>query len=257
MKNYQLLILLILFPIFGIGQEFVVNTPNGVIVRDSPNGKKVGKLFNGTKLTVEKKLAAFSVTDNGKIIDGNWVKVKIDPSNFEFNEDLNSSYNLDKLYLFDGFITSLEDYLNEKELIISKYSALKNYYLAKDYNVFALKGDFFGDGIQDDLFRMIDENGSVRIIILNHQQDGSKIYGLGGLKDPFSINDYDFGVLSKVPKGTTLWSNYDDDFRELKDVPKNELVKLNYDAIYVHNAEACGGGYIFWKNNKWNWLQQE
>ena len=39
--------------------------------------------------------------------------------------------------------------------------------------------------------------------------------------------------------------------------PKNEIVQLNYDAIYVHNAEACGGGFIFWKNNKWNWLQQE
>ena len=104
---------------------------------------------------------------------------------------------------------------------------------------------------------MIDPNGKVRLMIINHQQNGSKIYGLGGAKDPLNMEDYSMVILHKVGKGTPLWSNYEDEFREFKSVPKNEIVKLNYDAIYIHEAEACGGRFIFWKNNKWNWLQQE
>ena len=242
---------------FGISvsnaQEFIVNAPNGLIVRDKPNGKKLNKIPFGSKLNVTKKLEAFTVIDNGKSISGNWVQASINHSNFESD----SYFDTSKFYVFNGFLTPLNQFIDEQEKNIGKHSALKDFYLAKDYNVFAIKGDFFGDGIEDDLYRMIDINGNTRLMIINYTQNGSKIYGLGGNKDPFNIEDYSFGQLSKVPKGTPLWSNYDDDFREFKNVPKNEIVKINHDAIYVHYEESCGGGFIFWKNNKWNWLQQE
>lgn len=251
----KLLIYILLF--FGIsvskGQEYIVNAPNGLIVRDKPNGKKLSKIFYGAKINVTKKLDAFTVTDNGKEIKGNWVQAAIQHSNYETE----SGFDTSKFYVFNGFLTPINSFIDEQEKIIGKHAALKDFYLAKDYNVFAIKGDFFGDGIQDNLYRMIDKNGKVRLMIINNQQSGSQIYGLGGSKDPFEIDDYTFGQLSRVPKGTPLWSNYVDDFRDLKDVPKNEIVKLNYDAIFVHIDEGCGGGFIFWKNNKWNWLQQE
>ncbi|MDG1913131.1 MAG: hypothetical protein P8I55_00905 [Crocinitomix sp.] len=60
-----------------------------------------------------------------------------------------------------------------------------------------------------------------------------------------------------IINGDTLWSNYTDDWRRIEEVPENELVQLQYNAIFAHAAEACGGGFIFWKDDKWNWLQQE
>jgi len=256
MKN-QLSLLLLLISIISFSQEvYYVNAPSGLIIRDQPNGNRYAKLPYGSKAIVKKKLQTFSVADNGKTIEGNWVE--LDHKNgSQIIYDDNIAAFPDKAIAFNGFLISESKFITQKEQVIAKHSALKDYYLATSYESFALKGDFFGDGIEDDLFRMIDTNGNVRLIVLNHQHNGTKIYGLGGAKDPFNMESYSLEILYKIPKGTPLWSNYTDDYREFKNVPKNEIVKLNYDAIYMHNAEACGGGFIFWKNNKWNWLQQE
>lgn len=257
MKNYFLL-LLIGFSIFGFSQEvYYVTAPSGLILRNEPNGKRFGKIPYGSSVEVTKKLAPFSVTDNGKVVNGNWVKIKGGSFQIQYDDNLSFSIDSDKMFAFNGFLTSKNEFINQKEKIINNHPALKNYYLATSYDVFAIKGDFFGDGIEDDLFRMIDPKGKVRLMVINHQQNGSKVYGLGGEKDPFDLEDYNLTILRKVPKGIPLWSNYTDDFREFNQVPKNEIVKLNYDAIFIHEAEACGGGFIFWKDNKWNWLQQE
>jgi hypothetical protein len=57
--------------------------------------------------------------------------------------------------------------------------------------------------------------------------------------------------------GDTLWSNYEDDFRSFSEVPEDEKVVLTHDSFYAHASESCGGGFIFWKDGMWNWLQQE
>ena len=257
MKNYFLLFFIGVSSCIFSQETFYVTAPSGLIVRDNPNGARFGKISYGSAVKVEKKLQPFSITDNGKTVNGNWVKIDGNNSQIQYDENFTSGVDTDKMYAFNGFLTSKNEFINQNEKIIAKHPALKDYYLATSYDIFAIKGDFFGDGIEDDLFRMVDPKGKIRLMIINHQQNGSKIYGLGGAKDPFSMEDYGMAILHKVGKGIPLWSNYEDDFREFKSVPKNEIVKLNYDAIYIHEAEACGGGFIFWKNNKWNWLQQE
>ena len=237
-------------------QEYIVTAPSGLVVRENPNGKRFGKIPYGSGVNVIKKLNPFSVSDNGKQIQGHWIQLNSNDLG-QVIFDQNTEYTPSDLFAFNGFLMLKSEFIKLQDQEIQKYSGLKDFYLSTSFKTFALKGDFFGDGISDDLYRMTDVNGNIRLIIVNHQQNGSKIYGLGGEKDPFNISSYDFGILYKVDKQTLLWSNYTDDFREMKDVPKNEIVKLNYDAIYVHFEESCGGGYIFWKNGKWNWLQQE
>lgn len=237
-------------------QEYIVIAPSGLVVREQPNGKRFGKIPYGAGVNVVKKLNPFSVSDNGKQIQGHWVQLNGNDMG-QVIMDQNIEYTPSEYYTFNGFLMLKSEFIKQQDHEIKKYSGLKDFYLSTAYKTFALKGDFFGDGISDDLYRRTDTNGDTRLIIVNHQKDGFKIYGLGGAKDPFNITSYNFGILHKVDKQTPLWSNFTDDFREFKDVPKSEIVKLNYDAIYVHNEEACGGGYIFWKNGKWNWLQQE
>lgn len=237
-------------------QEYMVTAPSGLVVREQPNGKRFGKIPYGTEVKVTKKWNPFSVTDNGMKIQGHWVQLHSNDLG-QMILDQNIENTPSKFFAFNGFLTLKSEFVQQIDQEIQKYPALKDFYLSTAFKSFVLRGDFFGDGIVDDLYRMTDTNGNTRLMIVNQQKSGVKIYGLGGAEDPFEIESYDFGILQKVDKQTPLWSNYTDDFRELKDVPKNEILQLNYDAIYVHNAEACGGGFIFWKNNKWNWLQQE
>ena len=50
---------------------------------------------------------------------------------------------------------------------------------------------------------------------------------------------------------------YEGDFIDYEDVPESKKVRLSYHALYMHCAECCGGGFVYWKNGQFNWLQQE
>lgn len=118
-------------------------------------------------------------------------------------------------------------------------------------------GDFFGDGIQDTALIGI-KGEEHRLMIVDYQPDTALIRIINADGDQIRTNDFSWvGVFKSIPAGDTLFSNYTDDWRSLNEVPDDEKVVLTYDAMYVHMAEACGGGFIFWKDDKWNWLQQE
>ena len=119
------------------------------MVRNNPNGTRFGKISYGSSVKVEKKLQSFSIMDNGMVINGNWVKIDGNNSQIQYDENLTSGVDNNKVYAFNGFLTPKNEFINQNEKNIAKYSALKDYYLATSYDVFAIKGDFFGDGIED------------------------------------------------------------------------------------------------------------
>lgn len=141
--------------------------------------------------------------------------------------------------------------------LIAKFPKLSGYKIHIKNPSFAIKGDFYGDQAED-VAVLLTQKGIVSICILNLGPNyGYHILGTGSDGSELAGN-YDWaGIFKTVKKGEVLWSNYVDDFRSLEDVPQNEKVKLQYNAIYVHASEACGGGFIFWKDGKFNWLQQE
>ena len=65
----------------------------------------------------------------------------------------------------------------------------------------------------------------------------------------------------QLDKGETLvpnWNEEKNDFYYEGDIiPEEKKIKLISDAIFIHVAEACGGGFIYWKNDKYNWMQNE
>lgn len=143
----------------------------------------------------------------------------------------------------------------EKEY--SKQPEFSGFTLYKNINPFYLTGDFFGDENLDIVFFIEGENNKVKLAFINHGIE-TQIHILGTENDPFNIDDYKWaGIFKKINNNDVLWSNYIDDFRPLKDVPESEKVYLNYNAIYLHALESCGGGFIYWKDGKFNWLQQE
>lgn len=148
--------------------------------------------------------------------------------------------------------------IKELENILKKFPELKTYALYTEIVPFFITGDFYGDNIED-IAVLIKDSSEVKLCIINFGKKNSvAILGNGEQYDPHVMTDYSWvGEFKKVDKGEVLWSNYKDDFRDFEDVPENEKVKLNYDAIFVHLDGGCGGGFIFWKDEKFNWLQQE
>jgi len=111
----------------------------------------------------------------------------------------------------------------------------------------------------DIAFLLKDKSEEVRLCIINYGEK-NKIEFVGDVSEKESQKPGNYGwagVFEKIETREVLWSNYEDDFRALEDVPENKKVVLDHDAIYIHEDEACGGGFIFWKDSKFNWLQQE
>lgn len=237
---------------------YQVIAQEGLTIRTAPNGKRVGKIPYGYPVKILEKGEAFSIKDSGKAKSGNWVKIDISSSKLILDEGVNEAVLQNDLYTFSGYLITQQNFINQFETEIATHPAFNEFYLATAYKCFAIKGDFFGDGVVDYLYRMIDTKGYTRLYIVNNLKKGSQIYGLGGEKDPFKIKNYDFGTLMMIPKGTSLYSNYKDGIkRNLNGVSKNEIVTLEYDAIYVHQENAKEGGYIYRKDGKWKWLNQK
>jgi hypothetical protein len=138
-------------------------------------------------------------------------------------------------------------------ILLWQFEGLKEFSLTTRFETNFVKGDFYGDGIED-IAALVEKGDQVGLCILN-QNDSASYYLFG---DDDHIDDYRWaGVFEKVSAGDTLWSNYEEDFRAFKEVSDSEKVVLNYDALFLHAQESCGGGFIFWKDNKFNWLQQE
>jgi len=66
------------------------------------------------------------------------------------------------------------------------------------------------------------------------------------------------GVFEKAPKGSVYWNTIDDG-EITADIVLDEKnkIKLANDGIFIHQAESCGGGVIYLKNGKFQWIQQE
>lgn len=142
------------------------------------------------------------------------------------------------------------------ERTIKAFVDFEGYTLKKrDANAYIV-GDFFGDNIDDLAILLEDDNDNVVIGIINYGKTIEILFP-GKEDDSFKAEREPSGKFIKVNKGEVLWSNYINDFRDFKDVPDKEKVILTYDAIYVHADESCGGGFIFWKDGKFNWLLQE
>lgn len=125
-------------------------------------------------------------------------------------------------------------------------------------------GEFFDDPEHDYTLDMAillrDSTSTIKLLMFEaynfkHPFDGMSFIEL---QDEYSWA----GRFNVVKAGSPLWSNWDaskgeEGRRELKEVPDNEIIYLEHDALYLHEGEACGGGFIYRKEGKWNWLQQE
>lgn len=67
------------------------------------------------------------------------------------------------------------------------------------------------------------------------------------------------GTFRTIKKGTKLGDNISEngDIMSDEEIPKDKLITLKSDAIFVHADESCGGGAIYFQNDKFHWIQRE
>lgn len=249
-----IVVLVILNSINLLAQSaFEVTAKNGLILRDSPNinAQRLGKLPFGKEIEVIEKTGVQKIiTDGDKQIKGEWVKIR-------FENYPNRISNTNEGFVFDGYLISKKAQIAGLKLEVSNFDLFQNYEIVKEKKQYHIRGDFFGDGFEDLAILIQDSTKSIKIGIINYGHENKAVL-IGGANDPFEIYDYNWvDIFKTVNRGEVLWSNYTDDFRAFKIVPSREKIILNYEAIYIHKAEACGGGFVFWKNGKFHWLQQE
>jgi hypothetical protein len=253
MKNSFFILLMSIGILVSAQGVYNVNAVDGLTVRTSISGKKIGKIPYGYQVKVLEKSDPLVIKDDGKSISGNWAKIDGKSTQIIIDPGFTESYDPQAVYVFDGYLTPQKEFIKQAEDKIAKHPSLKDYYLATAYKTFAMKGDFFADGIEDDAFRMISPDGDVRLIVINNKKSGSDVYGLGGAKDPFNFKNYDFEYMYKIPKNTPFWSDTNGT-KMLNQIPKNQIMNLGYDAFYVSDGKSKGG-YIYRMNKKWNLLK--
>lgn len=237
---------------------YFVTAQNGLLIRENPtiSSKTIGKFEFGTRISLSNETEKYADTllIEGEQKRGYWIKISTHTFSCYATEDKEEGY------VFNIFLDHEQTFVGKIQKELSKFTQLKGYQLDIENDVFCLKGDFFGDKITDTaiLLKKKEQNQEgyydKNIVILN--------YGATAQEPKITfLSDEDgyewVGVFIKINAGTALWSNYDEDFIDFKDVPKKDKVFLNYDSFLLHAAESCGGGFVFWKNNKFNWLQQE
>lgn len=98
----------------------------------------------------------------------------------------------------------------------------------------------------------------LRIVFGNGKR--TDYFGMGSdiLKQGFDEIDW-AGIFEKAPKNQIYWNNVSEDGEILTEaeIKEEDKIKLPNDGIFIHAEESCGGGIIYLKNGKYEWIQQE
>ena len=133
--------------------------------------------------------------------------------------------------------------------------------ISKKHKINKITCDLDGDKLNEivEIVRSTKNRKSgLRIVFGNGKR--TDYFGMGNdiLKQGFNEIDW-AGIFEKAPKNQTYWNNVNEegDILSETEIKESDKIKLLNDGIFVHAEESCGGGIIYLKNGKYEWIQQE
>lgn len=222
LKKY-LLISVCLFSVVNISAQetYFVTAPNGLILRDSPdkNANKITAIpYKSEVKSLENTKIRLNLLDNGKLIEGEWIKVK-----FNNHSDTHTGY------VFSGYL------INESKLIVpnKKMGIVTNTTTKQDlYKICKEKN------IKDTIvfsYEDIDVTGT-QIIYPGSPDNRIKIiWSNDNLPERVWIDDGDLKTISGIGIGSTI----------------SEVEKANKKSFLLNGFEIdnyLAGTAINWKN---------
>ncbi|KIA94693.1 hypothetical protein OA93_19600 [Flavobacterium sp. KMS] len=133
--------------------------------------------------------------------------------------------------------------------------------VSKKHKVNKISCDLDGDGLNEtvEIVRSTkNEKSGLRIIFGNGKRTDYLGMGNDILGQGFDEIDW-AGIFEKAPKNELYWNNVNNEGEIMTDEEVNEAdkIKLLNDGIFIHAEESCGGGVIYLKDGKYEWIQQE
>lgn len=132
--------------------------------------------------------------------------------------------------------------------------------VSKKHNPNFILCDLDGDNLLDTVKIILNtknEKYGLKIILGNKRVEylglGKDVLGQG-------FDDMNWvGIFEKAPKGKIYFNNVNDEGEIIgeDEVKESDKIKLPNDGIFIHEAEACGGGVIYLNKGKFEWIQQE
>ncbi|MFC4477441.1 hypothetical protein [Flavobacterium chungangensis] len=133
--------------------------------------------------------------------------------------------------------------------------------ISKKHKTNQISCDLDGDG-KDELVEIIrstkNDKSGLKITFGNNKRTDYFGFGNTVLNQGFDEIDW-VGTFEKAPKGEIVWNNVNDDGEIMgeEEIKEEDKIKLPNDGIFIHAEESCGGGIIYLKNGKHEWIQQE
>ena len=133
------------------------------------------------------------------------------------------------------------------------------YAISKGHEPFMVTGYFDTDAILDTALIIRQRSTGKDALFIKHGGT-HKTYLLRSGKDVMAdFDDFNWiGQFEILKKRTLVWDNViAGEIIGGEQVPQNKKFILKTDGIFMHVDEASGGGIIYFKNGKYNWLQQD
>jgi len=121
--------------------------------------------------------------------------------------------------------------------------------------------DLDGDNLDEtvEIFRSTrNQKSGLKITFGNGKRTDYLGFGNDILNQGFDEIDW-VGIFEKAPKNEIYFDNVNEDGDIIgeEQVAEEDKIKLPNDGIFIHADESCGGGVIYLKNGKYEWIQQE
>lgn len=132
--------------------------------------------------------------------------------------------------------------------------------ISEKHNPNSISLDLDGDGLKDVVNivqNLENKKYGLEILFGNRKLD---ILGMGKEIAGQGFDDIEWvGIFEVAPKNEIYYNNVSEDGEILTEdqVKESDKIRLANDGIFIHQAEACGGGVIYLKNGKYEWIQQE
>lgn len=133
--------------------------------------------------------------------------------------------------------------------------------ISKKHKINKITCDLDGDKLNEtvEIVRS-KKNGKSGLRIAFGNGKRTDYFGMGNDILSQGFNEIDWaGIFEKAPKNKTYWNNVNDDGDILseEEIKESDKIKLLNDGIFMHAEESCGGGIIYMKNGKYQWIQKE
>ena len=131
--------------------------------------------------------------------------------------------------------------------------------ISKRHNPFILTGYFNQDKILDTAILVKQKKNGKDALFIKHGGTQHFFFLKDGKNLETNFDNFNWvGQFQIIKKGTKIWNNViDGEIVGEDQVPDNRKIILQADGIFVHEDEGGGGGIIYFKNDKYIWMQQD